>query len=285
MPPVHADKGDRTASHVLKGVSCASLEECGELPTGLINATLLLGSFTLSGLANIIVSINSTAAVKLAAADPSKMPDAIGHFTNQPLQDAVMAQYFRAGDAGGPFYNNWPWAQSDSYTVQTDHDLIVDKANGVLTNDLDSDGDALAALPGSTPLHGTVTINADSSFRYSPNAGYAGPDSFYYYASDGVAQSGGQVSIYVDGPHPIVTDVAVSPSSGILYLHDNITIAVTMSSAVTIDQTNAQLYLFTNYGWASYQAGADPYKLVFTLSIEDYTPTGVPLEITGKRQR
>ncbi|WP_316977296.1 tandem-95 repeat protein [Shumkonia mesophila] len=42
---------------------------------------------------------------------------------------------------------------------------------------------ALAAEGG--PAHGTVTVNADGSFSYEPDADYAGPDSFTYQVSDG----------------------------------------------------------------------------------------------------
>ena len=39
------------------------------------------------------------------------------------------------------------------------------------------------------PMHGTVSINADCSFSYTPHANYFGVDSFTYQLSDGVHQS------------------------------------------------------------------------------------------------
>ena len=39
------------------------------------------------------------------------------------------------------------------------------------------------------PMHGTVSINADGSFSYTPHANYFGVDSFTYKLSDGVHQS------------------------------------------------------------------------------------------------
>ena len=39
------------------------------------------------------------------------------------------------------------------------------------------------------PTHGTVSINADGSFSYTPYANYFGVDSFTYQLSDGVHQS------------------------------------------------------------------------------------------------
>ena len=40
-----------------------------------------------------------------------------------------------------------------------------------------------------TPAHGTVTLNADGSFTYTPAANYNGADSFTYTANDGTADS------------------------------------------------------------------------------------------------
>src|SRR5262249_4375957 len=37
--------------------------------------------------------------------------------------------------------------------------------------------------------HGTLTLNSNGSFSYTPDANYNGPDSFTYKASDGTLQS------------------------------------------------------------------------------------------------
>jgi VCBS repeat-containing protein len=84
--------------------------------------------------------------------------------------------------------NDAPVARDDSYATDEDTPLIV-AAPGVLGNDSDVDGDALTAASVSGPSHGTLTLNADGSFSYSPAANYNGPDSFTYKASDGVADS------------------------------------------------------------------------------------------------
>ena len=58
-------------------------------------------------------------------------------------------------------------------------------APGVLANDTDPDGQALTAVLYKNPTHGTVVLNSNGSFRYTPNTGYIGSDSFAYKANDG----------------------------------------------------------------------------------------------------
>ena len=84
--------------------------------------------------------------------------------------------------------NQAPVAADDSYSVNQDAVLTV-AAPGVLANDTDADGDPLTAVKVSDPAHGTLALNADGSFTYTPANGYAGSDSFTYKANDGQADS------------------------------------------------------------------------------------------------
>ncbi len=94
--------------------------------------------------------------------------------------------------------NDAPVAAADSYTIAEDGTLIVE-AGGVLANDTDVDGDALNAVLVSGPENGTLTLNADGSFTYTPNANFNGTDTFTYKASDGAVDSGvASVTITVD---------------------------------------------------------------------------------------
>jgi VCBS repeat-containing protein len=56
---------------------------------------------------------------------------------------------------------------------------------GVLANDTDADNDALTAVLAGDVSRGSLTLNADGSFTYTPNANVHGTDSFSYRASDG----------------------------------------------------------------------------------------------------
>jgi hypothetical protein len=74
-----------------------------------------------------------------------------------------------------------PDAQDD--TAETDEDVAVDI--DVLGNDTDGDGDALSVTGATDPARGDVTITADGSIIYSPDADLNGPDSFTYTVEDG----------------------------------------------------------------------------------------------------
>ena len=78
--------------------------------------------------------------------------------------------------------NDTPTAVDDAYAV--DEDALTIPSPGVLGNDSDPDGDPLTATLHSGPSNGTVTLNADGSFTYTPAADFNGTDSFTYTASN-----------------------------------------------------------------------------------------------------
>ncbi|MEJ7590003.1 MAG: Ig-like domain-containing protein [Planctomycetaceae bacterium] len=80
--------------------------------------------------------------------------------------------------------------RSDSYAVHQGHALTVDVANGVLANDTDADSDTLTPSLQTGPAHGTLSLAANGSFTYTPNAGYTGSDSFSYNLTDGLVTTG-----------------------------------------------------------------------------------------------
>jgi VCBS repeat-containing protein len=54
----------------------------------------------------------------------------------------------------------------------------------------DPNGNQLTAIHYSGPGSGTLVLNADGSFIYTPNSDYVGSDSFTYKANDGEDDSG-----------------------------------------------------------------------------------------------
>lgn len=92
--------------------------------------------------------------------------------------------------------NEAPVAANNSYSVSAGGTLTV-TSPGVLANDSDPDGDPLTAVLVSATNGGTLTLNANGSFSYTPNPGTAA-DSFSYQASDGaLASAAATVSITV----------------------------------------------------------------------------------------
>ena len=110
--------------------------------------------------------------------------------------------------------NDAPVAAGDSYSTDEDTALNV-PAPGVLGNDSDADGDALTAALVSDVAHGSLTLNADGSFAYTPDANFAGSDSFTYRANDGTAGSNVvTVTISVDALDDAPTAVNDSATVG-----------------------------------------------------------------------
>src|SRR5262249_44694477 len=94
-----------------------------------------------------------------------------------------------------------PVATADSYSVAHDHVLHI-AASGVLANDTDPNGEALAAVLATGPAVGSLTLNADGSFDYTPPVGFVGTASFTYMAEDSSADSApATVTINVVDPH------------------------------------------------------------------------------------
>jgi len=81
-----------------------------------------------------------------------------------------------------------PVAHNDSYATNEDENLVV-VAPGVLNNDADPEGQAIAATLVATTRHGTLALQSDGSFTYTPQANFFGPDTFTYTATDGAMLS------------------------------------------------------------------------------------------------
>lgn len=79
-----------------------------------------------------------------------------------------------------------PAAFADAFMATEDTPLTVTAANRrFLKNDTDADSDTLTASVTQAPMHGTLTLNANGSFTYTPAANYSGADTFKYRVYDG----------------------------------------------------------------------------------------------------
>jgi len=81
-----------------------------------------------------------------------------------------------------------PMANNDNYTVLAGAPFSV-PAPGVLINDTDAQGSTLTAILINGPANGTLQLNSNGGFTYTPNTGFNGTDGFTYMANDGVSNS------------------------------------------------------------------------------------------------
>ncbi|MCH8046641.1 MAG: tandem-95 repeat protein [Planctomycetes bacterium] len=75
-------------------------------------------------------------------------------------------------------------AADDAYSVAPGEMLSIDAEGGTIANDVDPHGDPLSATLVDDVAHGQLTLGADGSFMYGPEAGFTGSDTFTYRATD-----------------------------------------------------------------------------------------------------
>ena len=95
--------------------------------------------------------------------------------------------------------NDPPVANDDLYSTSEDTPLTV-PLPGLLGNDTDPENDTLTVTLNTQPANGTVTVNPDGSFTYTPNLNWTGTDTYTYRVCDDgspVACDQGNVSIVV----------------------------------------------------------------------------------------
>ena len=115
--------------------------------------------------------------------------------------------------------NDRPVARADAYALDEGSSITVDALAGILANDTDADGDALEMALANPPVNGNLALEADGSFTYTPNAGFAGTDSFSYTLTDGTATVNGTVRFTVrdlDSPSTAVDDTYVGLEDRVL---------------------------------------------------------------------
>jgi uncharacterized repeat protein (TIGR01451 family) len=198
---------DGTASSTVATVSL-SISNINRAPVANDDAYTVLKNSTLTisvaGVLGNDIDLDGDALLALKATDPahgSLTFNADGSFTYMPTSNYFGADSFtyRATDSTVTSLvatvtfniansNSVPVAVADAFTLGKNTTLSL-TAPGVLANDIDGDGDTLTATKVADPTHGSVTLNADGSFNYTPASNYFGADSFTYRASDGLTNS------------------------------------------------------------------------------------------------
>jgi VCBS repeat-containing protein len=99
------------------------------------------------------------------------------------LTFALILSACGGGSNHHPKVNHEPTATSTSVTTQADTALT-----GMLTGS-DIDGNMLTFTAVAQPMQGTLVVNANGSFTYTPNADTTGTDQFTFKTSDGTLTS------------------------------------------------------------------------------------------------
>jgi hypothetical protein len=101
-------------------------------------------------------------------------------------------------------YNSTPYAYDGSTSV------LHDQSMSSYVSGYDPDGDPVTYSVSSGPSNGTLSLNSDGSYTYTPSAGFVGTDSFGFSASDGLAADTGLIEIYVYNTAPYAYDGSAS---------------------------------------------------------------------------
>src|SRR5438874_7068509 len=146
-------------------------------------------------------------------------------WTNPPAgQQVLTAQAtdtLGGAKASGPvnvtvYATNAVVARNDAYVTAEDTPLNV-AAPGVLANDTNRNPTPANAVLVSGAAHGTLNLNADGSFLYTPGTNYNGTDSFSYQAVSGSVTSAAATVQVVVTP---VNDVPVAQAATITLNED-----------------------------------------------------------------
>ena len=88
-----------------------------------------------------------------------------------------------------------PVAKADTYNVTKNTTLTVAAALGVLANDTDIDGLGMTAVVTANVTKGTLAMNADGSFAYTPPNNFTGNVTFKYKAKSNAALLSNEVTV------------------------------------------------------------------------------------------
>ena len=159
------------------------------------------GTLTLSGFGGGTISGNGTADVSVTGsldAINADLSAVDGLVYNAPSGGTLDTLEVTAVDLGNSdesavgyaplTVDSPPVANPDSYSVTAGSTLTKSAAAGVLS----SDSGSLSAVLASQPANGTVTLQPNGAFVYTPDTSFAGTDSFTYEVSDGLMLSAGE---------------------------------------------------------------------------------------------
>ncbi|MFH1842062.1 MAG: Ig-like domain-containing protein, partial [bacterium] len=162
-----------------------------------------LSAKLISGPSNGSLTLNADGAFNYTPAPNFNGTDSFTYVANDGQADSNVAMVTLTVNP----VNDAPVAADDVYSTPEDMVLNI-AAPGVLANDSDVDGDALTAALDTDVSHGTLTLNGDGSFSYTPLLDYTGSDSFTYTVSDGSLSDTATVTITIGAANdaPVAVD-------------------------------------------------------------------------------
>jgi VCBS repeat-containing protein len=158
-------------------------------------------------------------------------------------------------------------AVADEYTAFKDSTLSVSAKEGVLANDKYPEGvtKGMTAKLAQKPTHGSLTLNKDGSFKYTPKEGFEGTDYFGYYCVINETESKvAKVTISVEKANSLPT-VVVKPA--------------TLDTTVTEDFPSTKPIKFTKSTVASWFKDPEGDPLTYSAKSKDGK---LKVEITDK---
>lgn len=167
---------------------------------GVTIADPIISGSTLTFIGPFTVPANSSRSLtyqaSIAAGSGTRINSVIGKVGSTQL-DTTIATTDNSPATATVTLQAAPVANDDSYSTAYVTPLTV-SAPGTLGNDT---GTSITVTNHTNPASGSLTINANGSFTYTPNAGFAGIDTFTYTVSDDIGQtSTAKVSITVGSP-------------------------------------------------------------------------------------
>jgi hypothetical protein len=169
-----------------------------------------------------------------------------------------------------------PLAFAESYNATINTPLNI-PAPGVLANDTGTPAPtAVPIVAGPTTGGGTVTLNADGSFLYTPATGFTGADTFTYTATNGLSPDDtATVTINVDEGPAVTT---TTPANGANNVPTNTNITVNFSEPVNATTSSFVIECPTGSPQA-YTLSASP-AAAFTLDPVADLPAGTTCTVT-----
>lgn len=145
--------------------------------------------------------------------------------------------------------NDIPTATFSTFTTNEDTTY-----NGILTS-FDEDNESATYIKESDSIHGSVNVDSNGSFTYTPNTNYNGSDSFSYKVNDGTQDSANQtvtVSVTSLNDTPSIdtafADIFLQASSGTTNYELNVSDVDGDSLTLTVESNNTSILNVTqNY--------------------------------------